>query len=111
MGHSGSEFLREIERWFQMGCAGATILWVVLVIVLTFDGPYIITSNAFFACWVGLYAAAYMLFGAFSKVAQRVVVTRAEVTSAPVAQVQKQHVQGTPTVNVPPVIGKSDNVV
>merc|ERR1711920_335220 len=106
-----ANFYTRLNDGFKWVALGLTILWVVLVIVLTFDGPYIITSNAFFACWVGLYAAAYMLFGAFPKVAQRVVVTRAEVTSAPVAQVQKQHVQGAPTVNVPPVIGKSDNVV
>merc|ERR1712039_846226 len=106
-----ANFYTRLNDGFKWVALGLTILWVVLVIVLTFDAPYTSTSNAYFACWVGLYAAAYMLSGAFPKVAQRVVVTRAEVTSAPVTQVQKQYVQETPKVNEPPVICKSVSLV
>merc|ERR1712061_281434 len=105
---NSSTRLNDGFKWIALGL---TILWGVLVGALTFDAPYTITSNAYFACWVGLCAAAFMLSRAFPEVTQRVAVIRAEVRSAPAIQVQKQYAQDNPKVNVPPAIGKSDNVV
>lgn len=46
---------------FKWIAVGLLVLWLALVGVLTFDGPYIFTGNAYFACWVGLYACGTML--------------------------------------------------
>jgi hypothetical protein len=106
-----ASFFTRVNDGFKWIALGLTILWGFLVGVLTFDAPYTITSNAYFACWVGLCAAAFMLSRAFPEVSQHVAAMRVEVGSTPAIQVQKQYIQDTAKVNVPPVIGKSNNVV
>jgi len=58
-------------KWVALCLA---LLWASLAGLLTFDGPYVGSGNGYFACWVGLFACAYLLFRAFPVVAQRVVV-------------------------------------
>lgn len=51
----------KLDDAFKWIAIGLSVLWLALVTVLTFDGPYVYTGNAYFACWVGLYACGTML--------------------------------------------------
>jgi len=84
----------EMNHGFKWIAVGLSVLWLAVVSVLTFDGPYVFTGNAYFACWVGLYACGTMLGKACPNLFQHVT-DRIEGV-----------VQAQPAVAVDPVIGK-----
>ena len=55
------------------------VMWLLGVGLLTFEGPFVDTSNGFFACWVGFLAS---FVWAFSEVGKRFPVARARVVAS-----------------------------
>jgi hypothetical protein len=67
------------------------VLWAVGVGFLTFDGPYVFTGNAYFACWGALIVSKTFVWRLFPDLVPRTVpqssATSAEASIGPVAAV------------------------
>merc|ERR1712110_1108015 len=48
---AASKVKDDVLKWIMLGMLG---LWRVGVGFLTFDGPYVFSRNAYFACWAAL---------------------------------------------------------
>jgi hypothetical protein len=66
-----------VLKWIMLAMF---VLWCVGVGFLTFDGPYVFSSNAYFACWVALFVSKAFVWRLFPEVVPR---STPEVESKP----------------------------
>jgi hypothetical protein len=92
-----ANFSAKVSDGFKWITLGLTMLWGFCVSLLTFEGPYTMTGNAYFSCWVGLAASVFMLSRAFPAVTQRVRDVRMEQP-----QQQEQQQQQAPAAPAQP---------
>jgi cytochrome bd-type quinol oxidase subunit 2 len=77
----------DVLKWIMLGMLA---LWSVGVGFLTFDGPYVVTSNAYFACWIALCVSKTFVLRLFPDVVPRsapVTESQPSASTGPVAKV------------------------
>lgn len=74
-------------KWIMVGML---VLWSIGVGFLTFDGPYVFTGNAYFACWVALSVSKTFVLRLFPDVVPRsspAIESNSSESTGPVAKV------------------------
>jgi len=61
----------QIQDWVKWIVFCLAILWGVGAGILTFEGPYVYTGNAYFSSWAAFWACSYLLVQLFPQVAEK----------------------------------------